>query len=363
MRLNEKIILLISPEPWDHIFVSKHHYAVHLAKLNNVVYFLNPPSGRFEVQTTQFPNVHSLQYEGFPKGLRFYPAFLRRWYTKHVFEGLQKFVGVRFDIIWSFDNSVFYDLDALEKGILKISHIVDSNQNFQTKTASSSADFCFCNTESIKRRLMAYSSKVYKIQHGLNIVLNPPPVDLPGGAKIKALYSGNLAIPFIDWKILYEVVSAYKEIDFIFLGPNADEFSASINPLHPFKEKVMKLDNVFKLGRVDSGCLISYLKCADILIMAYQEEYQKDQVSNSHKMMEYLYSGKVIVTTYTSEYEDISNLMVMTKQNSEFKEIFSKVSMNLHQYNRVELCEARTRFAISNSYEKQIERIQNIITN
>ncbi len=39
-----KTILLISPESWGKSFVSKHHYAVELAKKGNIVYFLNPPS-------------------------------------------------------------------------------------------------------------------------------------------------------------------------------------------------------------------------------------------------------------------------------------------------------------------------------
>ena len=41
MKLKNKTILIISPERWGTNFVSKHHYALELAKNNNV-YFLNP---------------------------------------------------------------------------------------------------------------------------------------------------------------------------------------------------------------------------------------------------------------------------------------------------------------------------------
>lgn len=41
---NNKTILIISPEPWGKMMISKHHYALELAKLGNEVYFLNPPN-------------------------------------------------------------------------------------------------------------------------------------------------------------------------------------------------------------------------------------------------------------------------------------------------------------------------------
>ena len=44
MILKDKSILIVSPEPWAHLFVSKHHYAVHLAQRGNKVFF--PKSSR-----------------------------------------------------------------------------------------------------------------------------------------------------------------------------------------------------------------------------------------------------------------------------------------------------------------------------
>ena len=41
--LHNKTILLISPQSWGTMFLSKHHYAIELARRGNTVYFLNPP--------------------------------------------------------------------------------------------------------------------------------------------------------------------------------------------------------------------------------------------------------------------------------------------------------------------------------
>ena len=43
MQLTNKTILVISPQAWGQMYLSKHHYALTLAQLGNTVYFLNPP--------------------------------------------------------------------------------------------------------------------------------------------------------------------------------------------------------------------------------------------------------------------------------------------------------------------------------
>jgi hypothetical protein len=42
--LKNKTILVISPNNWGTMHISKHHYAIELARLGNSVYFLNPPN-------------------------------------------------------------------------------------------------------------------------------------------------------------------------------------------------------------------------------------------------------------------------------------------------------------------------------
>jgi hypothetical protein len=122
MQIRGKNILLISPEHWDHIYVSKHHYAIHLANRGNVVFFLNPPStfNSNRVSPTSYPNLSSIDYKGFIAGLRFFPNWLQRYCIRKKFEYLQRLVSVRFDIVWSFDNSVFFDFSSLPPTVLKI---------------------------------------------------------------------------------------------------------------------------------------------------------------------------------------------------------------------------------------------------
>ena len=358
MQLVDRNILIISPEPWDHIFVSKHHYAVHLAKRRNNVFFLNPPSSKSDTKSDR--GVTIVDYKGFLKGMAFLPKFLRLTITRRVYRSVEIVCQKSFDIIWSFDNSVFYDFDALPKKVLKISHTVDLNQDFQTKRASKSADVCFGVIDDIVSRALLCNVNSYKVGHGLNIPASDViPLILPGKNKKKALYIGNLAMKYLDWKIVYQAISLNSSVDFIFVGPQRKNIDLNINPFHNYKKLILNLPNAYFLPKVSSDEIPNYLMSSDALILSYQQARHKDQ-ANSHKVLEYLASGKPIVATYTSEY-DGSNLLYMSKLNSEWPELFKKVIQNLPKYSNPELTKKRRTHALNNTYIKQIDRIEQIL--
>lgn len=360
MELRNKKILLVSPEPWDHIFVSKHHYAVHLGQQGNQVVFLGPPESKWVIRRTSFQNVSVVSYPGFMKGLRFLPSILRNWRVRKVYNKIQEIAGMQFDLIWSFDNSVFFDFHALPKSVLKISHIVDLNQDFQTRRAASSADICFGVTREIVKRLKGYNDRSHFINHGLStIVQNEFDPKLPGNNSTKAMYMGNLAMKHLDWKPLYRVAKNAKDIDFIFVGPNSSEFSASINVTHRYKEKLARLNNSYFIPAIASEEVPVYLKHASILLICYQDQYHNDQ-ANSHKILEYLYSGNPIVASFTREYDGM-NLLNMSNRNSEWQDVFYEVKSNLKKYSGREQMRFRISFAMDHTYQKQIGRIERII--
>ena len=360
MRLTGKNILLISPEPWDHIFVSKHHYAVQLGRNGNQVFFLGPPTNAIALNETGFANVLSISYKGFPKGLRLYPAFVQRKIIRKYFDWLQRMCSCKFDIVWSFDNSVFFDFSSLPDDVMSISHIVDLNQDFQTRRAAVTADFCFCTTEHIRDRLLKYNSKVHKINHGFYI----PQREVMSKAiptktnKLRAVYAGNLAMPFIDWSALYQAVRDYSDCEFLFVGPNAELLPNEPNMARA-KQGIRVQENCHFTGRISFEELSSVYRSADVLLVAYREEYWRDQ-ANPHKVMEYLGSGKVVVATYTSEYADLTPLIVMSKQNSHWPSLLGNVLTSIDFYNSEDLQERRRVFAANNSYDAHIRRIEQI---
>ncbi|MEP0984472.1 glycosyltransferase [Ekhidna sp.] len=359
MQKTIKSILLVSPEPWSHLFVSKHHYAIFLAKKGYRVHFLNPPtSSGYKISNTEYENLRVLDYSGFLKGLHLLPSKIRKKQQRNVFKRLEKLAGVSFDIIWSFDNSVFYDFDALPVAI-RISHIVDLNQHFQTSRAAKSADFCFGVTSEIVELLSQFNSRTYKIGHGLSVPEKAlSQVTLPGDGIVKALYAGNLAMKHLDWKILLEASRKNKRTDFVFIGSGKDVFD-DYNETHVWKREIIKEPNVFFLQPVSSGEIHSYLRDADVLLVAYQQKHHRDQ-TNSHKILEYLYSGNPIVATYTAVYEG-KDLLNMVEENSNWPDLFEKIIQNLNEYQDSELRRKRISYALNNTYKARVDEIEKII--
>jgi len=353
-QLRNKNILIVSPESWDKSFVSKHNYAIHLAKRGNKVFFLNPPSRQSECKPTEYENIWLINYTGFIKGLRFLPLFLQKWFMLKEFKRIEVLCKVSVEIIWSFDNSVFYNFNALPKSVLKISHIVDLTQNFQMKTAAKTADFCFGSSRYIVSLLKRYQLKSYFIHHGSQCLVcrdKEDEIRLPGKNNIKVFYAGNLDIKYLRWDLLEELIDEYSYLDFIFAGRQ--------NTFRPVYNK----SNAYYLGVLPSSDLLKYYHASDILLLAYDSDKYLEQLANPHKMMDYLCAGKVVVATKTIEFEESANseLIAMSENNSEYKLLFNNVVLNLNYWNSQKLISKRKTFARANSYPRQIERIESII--
>lgn len=357
MRLHHKNILLISPEPWTHIFVSKHHYASCLANRGNNVYFLNPPIDEYTVRDTSYERVFNVNYTGFIKGLQYFPPFLQKKVMKKVFNNLENLCGVKFDIVWSFDNSVFYDFSALPAHIFKILHIVDLNQNFQTAKAATTADICFGVIPKLVERLQVFNKNSHLIKHGVQRFPHDiERVKLPGTRILKAIYMGNLAMPFIDWELFHQIAIGNPHVNFIFIGSNHD------GPKNSSKTKIKGLGNVIFLPPMDAREIPGYLASADILLLGYLPEYYNTYAS-PHKMMEYLASGKVICTTFIKEYKQLQKerLIAMSDKSGDFPHVFSEVVSTLDSWNAKEKQLDRKAFAGENVYPKQVDRIEALI--
>jgi len=73
--------------------------------------------------------------------------------------------------------------------------------------------------------------------------------------------------------------------------------------------------------------------------------------------MEYLASGKVIVSTYTDEYRDKRHLLEMVDKSVDFLGAVEIVINSLDLCNDVEKIAARQQFAMDHTYERQLSKI------
>jgi len=336
--------------------VSKHHYAMLLARRGAAVFFLNPPddscNGISIVNVDGYPGLRVVSAPKVASGLRFYPGILRCWLERLWLSHFEKTVGKKIDTIWLFENSRFFDM-RFAGGRLKIYHQVDLNQEFNPEIAAMTADICFCTTDIIKQRLLSFNSRVYKIHHGLPEVKNGKSLTNDQVSRFDrnvphAIYIGNLDMMYLDAELLVSVVNKFIDVQFHFVGGYSEN--------GVLKRLSDNLPNAIWWGRVDSALIPKILDYADILLVLYKADHYKDQAS-PHKFMEYLASGKVIVATYTEEYIDKRHLLEMVVNSKEFSERFGKVINNLSFYNSEEKQRERISFANDNTYSKQLYRV------
>ncbi len=360
-----KNILIISPEPWSGQSVSKHHYAITLASQGKEVYFLNPPNDNIkdiQIYPTNYKHLYTITDNKVAKGLRFYPKRLRVLCERRWLERVEKIIDNRFDTIWLFENSRFYDM-GFAGDRLKIYHPVDINQNFHIKEASLSADICFGTSDYIINTVNRYNKKAYKIHHGTALSSNPQSLSKEQEERfehsdINVVYVGNLDMIFvdIDIDILESLVARYSSITFHLVG--------SFDKSKPTFNLLKRYTNIIRWGRVDSSLILSILSKCDISLLLYKAytEYQKAQLSSPHKLMEYLASGKVVVSTYVDEYKDKRELLEMVDDSSDYLRLFESVVKDLDFYNSKDNQKMRMEFAQNHSYPKQLEKIYSFIS-
>lgn len=329
--------------------MSKHHYAIELAK-ENQVFFLGPPEADKQ-GVEMVDGVGVVYYQPRIRGINKIPGDKpKRWFMKQDVSQLLKLIGGKIDVVWSFDSSRFYFLD-LFKAEIKIAHIVDHREDFFLKELSRTADVCLASSDSIVDKLKRHATKVFKVQHGFIVPKPTEEISLPGKNKLKGVYVGNLDIVYFDWKVLNQLSKSFKNVDFILIGPISQENSERIDQA--------KLSNVYFLPKIDSNQINTHLISADFCFQLYDVQLYPEQLQNPHKTMQYIGSGTPIFSSHTHEYEGLNLLCFYDKVTLEVD--FNRFLDELPVLRSEPEVEKRKKYAIQNSYSQQIQRIEQLI--
>lgn len=382
--MENKKIVIISTESWGKVFTSKLHYANYLAK-NNTVFFIEPVTTPWRIKNIfKIPisikcpsnNLFIVNYGNPLPRLNKLPKFLQSFFFKKLIKILSGSLEInsQIDIVWSFDPRRFFRLNDW-KSVTTIAHWVEIYDNpvFDgsapyKKDQILSADIVLAVSEKIVSQInQIRRDSVYYIQHGSDLesftLADKKNVSLPSNnGKLKAGLTGNFQIS-IDFDETIKIFSTFKEIDFYLIGPYTQENLGKIDTeiINPYIKKLRELPNVFLLGSINSNELMNYLLNFDINIVPYSK-HQIYRHINPHKIMGYLYAGGIIVTNYIDEYKDKTDLLLMdTDGNKNLFELFYIAVENIKDFNSNSNVEKRKKYAIDNSYMKQISRVNDII--
>jgi len=376
--LAEKTILVVSPQRWGNMFLSKHHYAIELAKRGNTVYFLNPPDqeaggkrGRIDiVQEKKVPNLwmidHSLR---FPYRLKFHALPLFHWLMRpHVAAILRK-IGKPVDIIWSFDLGNLYPFRFFGRRPLKLFHPVDEPLNQAAIRSGDGAEVIFSVTREILAKYSHLQAPAYFINHGVSeefVAGGLKPWEK--GATIRVGLSGNWTRPDIDTEKLLAIIRSQPSVVFEIWGSyRTADSNIGGNTGGDVGEFILGLQsapNVILHGPVPSGRLPGELQRMDAFLICYDIQRDQSKGTNYHKVMEYLSTGRVVISNNITTYSDRPDLirMVAGRDNNDgLPALVNTVINEISEYNSAALLAKRYKFALDNTYPKQVQRIADLL--
>jgi len=358
MELKNKTILIISPQQWDGLKLSKHHYAEELVKLGNKVYFLPPP-----IKNKQFCSINKLNNgvllikyaHFFPYNLFFHAKWLYfillKLHVKYILKHLDKI-----DIVWSFDGLRFLNLN-LFKATHKIYHPVDfQDDNYFIKPAKTS-DIIISLTDKILDKFVSFKN-VHKIGHGVSeLFLDAFNSNYKPNNQLSFCYSGNLTLKGVNIKEIKKVIEKARHIKFHFIGPYSEDNEAEKEYISFLKSQ----SNVKLYGLLTPMQMKEIYVNMDGFILCYDEKKELNGGTNSHKILEYLSTGKVIISSFIAEYQHHTDLLEMSKGKESFSEVFMDRISKINFYNSPEKINLRHNYAKNNTYRKQILKIEKLL--
>lgn len=378
-KLSGKVVFIISPEPWGKMRMSKHHYAIELALLGNEVYFIEPPRLTNEEivvrDLPEHPALHAVAYKPVFRGKRFLPKLVYRAMLRWQVKSLLKKIGKKPDLVLCFHPFLLENL-----GWFKAAHAVYfAADHFYADVLPPevfSADLCVAVSDTIYERLLPSGNRTFLIQHGLNrhfaqigrevLMLaeqgNQPAIH---DKVLRVGYAGNLLMGGIDREMMKAVIAAHPELKFVFWGQydlkGGNLVVGMDKEIVDFIDFLMASPNVELKGVVSPEELSRQMLETDVFWICHKIGQGKIwDGSNSHKLLEYLSTGRPVVAHYVSSYKDAPVLdMLRVTDNAGYLSLFNEVINSIKRNDDAgDGMKRRISFALSNTYEKQIRRIE-----
>jgi glycosyltransferase involved in cell wall biosynthesis len=359
------------------MMLSKHHYALELAKRGNNVYFLNPPKDVFSFKShferNRFPAIPGLMVIDhqlyFPDKIKFHALWLYRRLMRRHIDSLVQFIDRKLDLIISFDLHGKYPLDSFTGDCKKIYFPADNPIFPNSRYAVKGAGYIISVTKEILKAFDDTGLPQLLLNHGLSsefVVGNVNTAYLPN-KPLRVGLSGNFLRQDLDHVTLMKIVEENQDVFFELWGSygKSNIGGSDSDETRLFIEKLKSLPNVVLHGIVDKKSLADGFAGVDAFLICYDVNKDQSKGSNYHKVIEYLSTGKAIISNNVSAYRDEEDMVYMVssrEDNMDLPRLFRAVIGKLHYYNEPGRMLKRINFARANSYASQLDKIEKFLS-
>lgn len=309
-------ILIISPQHWGVMRVTKHHYAIELAKLGHDVFFLEPTEANwkwtksgFKVMVSDVTGVKLLKQNiNVPYNLKFHAKYVYDGFIKRHIRKLELELGP-FDLVWSFDLTNAMPLKWFSNDSKKIFFAADWPLNGDALYAAEGAHLLVSVAQEILDQYPNYTqTRKILIDHGVAdcFIEEGKKPFIKTHNKIHIGMAGNFLRADIDRPVLLDIIHSHPEIQFECFG-SYESLHSNLGGSHDdntinFINELKISENVVLHGMVMPEILSKELRRMDAFLICYDVERDQSKGTNYHKVKEYLAFGRPIVSNYMSSY-------------------------------------------------------------
>ena len=353
-------ILMISPQPWTGLQVSKHHYARELAGLGHQVFFVNPPGGSASIHLSpsDHPAITLVDHPRMPLARTKYRA--RWWFiaaARYRAKALARAIGP-FDLLWDFDNARQFADHRPFRAPLSILHVVDMLD--PGDILHRGADLILGVDASLIAEIGPSPAPRHVVGHGLSPLFAAAARNRLASPRTRAAdapviigFIGNLAQPAMDRARVAALVAAHPECRFRFIGPVAGETP----DIRAWADALIAQPNVEMAGLLTGDALIAATDDVDIWLLPYDVARDRNRGVNSHKLLEYFALGGEVVSSPIAAQADAPGIFMAPRDNPEAIAAQLSAAIAAVREGRDTGARARADLALANSYRANLDRI------
>jgi hypothetical protein len=365
-----KTVWIFSTEAWGIQRLSKHYYALELCNFADEVFFFNPFGYSFlsTIQidaATENKKLKIVSTSFFNKGKRFIPESIRITLLSMKARWLMRKTGSRPDAVFSFNHldilslkpfKAKYNTFLLYDAFLK--HELLPNIGY-------TANLMVTITPTIANVLAKYNKPVLLLQHGLNAdFVAYAKRQFSGGLAAKqsptnALFVGSLFKGTLDRVSFKAIIEQHPEITFHFFGSyeakNNNLGGSEDGIVHDFISFLQSSRNVVLYGPKLAKEIVARLDEIDCCLHMETYSTAKVDVTNAHKLNEYLATGKPVFSSKVDAYVSFKELFFIagTDAVKSFEDFLAAYNDQANN----EKAKQRIAYSLEHTYAKNTERI------
>ncbi len=310
-------ILILSPQPWDGLQVSKHHYARELAALGHRIFFVNPPGGApaIAMRASDISGITLVDHPPLPFSrlkFRFRAPF--EWAADRRARAIVAATGP-IDLLWDFDNAGQFSDHRAFGASWSVLHIVDRVRTGERRHRH--ANLLLAVDASLLADIDDGGQPRFVVGHGLSPLFAEAarkrlaaPRRRDRERPVVVGFIGNLAQHALDRPRTMALVLTHRDVIFRFIGPVQGGMSAELLMMQAWAEQFGALPNVELPGLLTGDALIAATADVDIWLLPYDQANDRNRGVNSHKLLEYFALGGEVVSSAIAAQADAPGIFM-----------------------------------------------------